>query len=86
MKKIATFAGLPLLALFLVLWSGATNGQTSISLLPNQTSLTPGQIVLVPVKITSTFETVGLYLTYDKDVLTPATPFYNNSGFSGSLC
>lgn len=76
MKKIATFVGLPILTLFFVLWSGFAVGQTSASLQPDQTSLVPGQIVLVPVIVTSTFESAYLYITYDKDVLTPASPFF----------
>ncbi len=76
MKKITTFAVIPLLALFLVLWSGTSNGQTSISLGSDQTSLVAGEIVLVPIIVTSTFESADIYITYDKDVLTPASPFF----------
>ena len=75
MKKIATSLGLPLLTLCLVLWSGLTIGQTLINLQPDQSLLVPGSIILVPVNVTSTFESAELYFTYDKDVLTPATPF-----------
>jgi hypothetical protein len=75
MKKIATFLGLPVLALFLVLWSGIATGQTLVTLQPDQSSLVPGQIVQVPVYVKSTFESADLYLSYDKAVLTPALPF-----------
>jgi len=77
MKKITTFIGLPLLTLFFILWSGLSIGQTIVTLQPDQAPLTAGTI-LVPVYVTSTFQSCNIYLTFDKTVMTPASPWYSD--------
>ncbi len=74
MKKIANYFSKTLLTFLVVLGFITAMGQ-SVTIQPDQSALVPGQIVLVPIVITATFESCDLYLNYDRDVLTPASPF-----------
>jgi hypothetical protein len=74
MKKLAKFLDRSLLTVLFLLGVVVSNGQ-SVTLLPNQGPLTPGQIVLVPITMTATFSSAEFYINYDRDVLTPASPF-----------
>jgi len=75
MKKIAKIIGKSVLTIILMLGFIASGGQNIVTIQPDQTSLTPGEVVVVPITVTATFESAEFYIAYDRDVLMPASPF-----------